>query len=155
MAGKIKLFVIKMLEHAAIDDTLNERDVSGVNRVSQTGFVYNGSFTPLAENISAKRWVVLEWLDRNEPASIQKGYSLSIAYYALMGIAHSVYAVVEEQSSPTFRKTNKEMDPEKHKGKSFFLKLNTLFVQNYPLSCSHPLIHTYSKVLMFFWSPGK
>jgi hypothetical protein len=56
---------------AAIDDTLNERDVSGANRVSQTGFVYNGlsfasnfitsnlgSFTPLAENISAKRWVV-------------------------------------------------------------------------------------------------
>lgn len=55
---KLKMFIIKMLQHgkkfifqlqirlAAIDDTLNERDVSGANRVSQTGFVYNGLLDP-------------------------------------------------------------------------------------------------------------
>jgi hypothetical protein len=71
IVSKLRNFVEKMLEHggitlmqiddsflAAIDDALNKRDVSSINRVSQTGFVYNGSFTPLSENLSAKRWIV-------------------------------------------------------------------------------------------------
>lgn len=58
----------------------------------------------------------LEWLEKNEAAAVQQGYSLSVAYHSLMDIAHSIYAVIEEQSSPTFRKTHKEFDPQKHKG---------------------------------------
>jgi hypothetical protein len=132
ITSKLKSFIVRMLEHgnkpaifqtstaiaflAAIDDTLNERDVSGVSRASQSGFNYNGSFTPLAENISAKRWVVLEWLEKNEPSAVQPGYSISVAYHSLIDITHSVYAVVEERSSPTFRQSNSGNNEQKHKG---------------------------------------
>jgi hypothetical protein len=37
-----------------------------------------------------------------------------------------VYAVVEEQSSPTFRKAHKDVDPQKHKGKCKYLESDVL-----------------------------
>ncbi|KAI6171974.1 hypothetical protein M3Y98_00921500 [Aphelenchoides besseyi] len=98
----------------AIDDTLNERDMSAM-RGAQNGFVYNGSFTPLLENLSAKRWVILEWLEKNDPASVPVGYCLSVAHYTLIDITHSIYAVIEEDSSPTFRKSSSDETEKKRK----------------------------------------
>ncbi|KAI6230234.1 Protein MON2-like protein [Aphelenchoides fujianensis] len=105
IVSKLKGYVVRLLEHAAIDDSLNERDVSAM-RSSQSGFVYNGSFTPLLENLSAKRWVILEWLEKNDPGVVPPGYCLSVAYYSLVDATHSIYAVIEEDSSPTFRRSS-------------------------------------------------
>lgn len=58
----------------------------------------------------------MEWLEKNEPSTVPHGYSLSVAYHSLLDITHSIYAVIEEQSSPTFRKNHEKYDAEKHKG---------------------------------------
>ncbi|KAI6238586.1 Protein MON2-like protein [Aphelenchoides fujianensis] len=114
IVSKLKGYVVRLLEHAAIDDTLNERDVSAM-RSSQSGFVYNGSFTPLLENLSAKRWVILEWLEKNDPGVVPPGYCLSVAYYSLVDATHSIYAVIEEDSSPTFRRSSSNENEQKRK----------------------------------------
>ncbi|KAI6196194.1 Protein MON2-like protein [Aphelenchoides besseyi] len=126
IVAKLKAYIVRLFEHVAIDDTLNERDMSAL-RGAQNGFVYNGSFTPLLENLSAKRWVILEWLEKNDPASVPVGYCLSVAHYTLIDITHSIYAVIEEDSSPTFRKSSSDETEKKRKELS-----SKLFASAYP-----------------------
>lgn len=53
---KLKTYILKSFEAAAIDETLKEREPQST--FGQTGFMFNGGFVPLNENLSAKRWMM-------------------------------------------------------------------------------------------------
>jgi hypothetical protein len=58
---------------------------------------------------------------------VPQGYSLSVAYYSLIDVTHSIYAVIEEQSSPTFKRNSTTTNVEKHKGVFIYLIFNPMF----------------------------
>ncbi|CAD5226469.1 unnamed protein product [Bursaphelenchus xylophilus] len=111
--AKLKGFILKTLEAASIDETLKEKENQSLNTFGQTGFVFNGAFIPLNENLSAKRWMILEWLDKHDPASVPEGYNLSVAYFSLVDLTHSIYAVVEEDNSPSYSLQNKPTESQR------------------------------------------
>jgi hypothetical protein len=68
---------------------------------NQPGFLCGETFIPIHENVSAKRWILLDWLEKHEAGAIPSGYCISLAYACLIDVTHSIYAVVEEINSPT------------------------------------------------------
>lgn len=47
-------------------------------------------------------------MDKHDAAAIPEGYTLSVSYFSLVDATHSVYAVVEEENSPSFRPSDKK-----------------------------------------------
>uniref|UniRef100_A0A7E4V301 Protein MON2 homolog n=1 Tax=Panagrellus redivivus TaxID=6233 RepID=A0A7E4V301_PANRE len=90
-------FTKKTIRRACDNDPIDPPDQN------QPGFLCGDTFLPIHENVSAKRWILLDWLEKHEAGPIPVGYAISLAYAVLTDITHSVYAVVEELSSPSKR----------------------------------------------------
>uniref|UniRef100_A0AC34GU34 Protein MON2 homolog n=1 Tax=Panagrolaimus sp. ES5 TaxID=591445 RepID=A0AC34GU34_9BILA len=81
---------------------------------NQPGFLCGEIFIPIHENVSAKRWILLDWLEKHEAGVIPLGYCISLAYACLIDVTHSIYAVVEEINSPSKQPATSQNEIELH-----------------------------------------
>lgn len=98
VAGYSNYFIRKTLT----DDPLEAIDQQ------QSGFLCGETFLPLHENATAKRWILLDWLEKHEAGGVPPGYTLSIAYAILCDFTNSMFAIVEELNSPTKNNPKRE-----------------------------------------------
>lgn len=102
-------FNCRALRKAVDDEPMEVADQN------QPGFLCGETFIAIHENVAAKRWILLDWLEKHEASNVPPGYCISLAYACLIDVTHSIYAVVEEVNSPTKEPVEDEKEIEEHK----------------------------------------
>ena len=90
----------RTIKKAVDDDPLEPVDQQ------QPGFLCGDTFLPLHENVTAKKWILLDWLEKHEAGPVAISYSLSLAYATLTDFTNSMFGLIEELNSPSNEKVN-------------------------------------------------
>ncbi|KAK6109530.1 Guanine nucleotide exchange factor in Golgi transport N-terminal family protein [Brugia pahangi] len=62
---------------------------------SQPGFQYGGVWIPLCQNITSKKSLLLDSLEKHDALNLPNGYSLSLTYYCICSCCQSVFEAIE------------------------------------------------------------
>ncbi|CAG9532872.1 unnamed protein product [Cercopithifilaria johnstoni] len=76
---------------------------------SQPGFQYRDMWIPLCQNITPKKSLLLDSLEKHEALNLPSGYSLSLTYYCISSCCQSVFEAIESLRS---RKEKKDIAQE-------------------------------------------
>ncbi|VDP12436.1 unnamed protein product [Onchocerca flexuosa] len=71
---------------------------------SQPGFQYCGVYIPLCQNITPKKSLLLDSLEKHEALNLPNGYSLSLTYYCISSCCQSVFEAIESLRSRNDKK---------------------------------------------------
>uniref|UniRef100_A0AC34Q294 Protein MON2 homolog n=1 Tax=Panagrolaimus sp. JU765 TaxID=591449 RepID=A0AC34Q294_9BILA len=96
----VSAFCNRTIRKAADDDPVDAVDQQ------QPGFLCGENFLPVHENVTAKRWILLDWLEKHEAAPVSLSYLISLAYGTLTDFTNSCFALIEELNSPTTTTSN-------------------------------------------------
>uniref|UniRef100_A0AAF5RVX0 Protein MON2 homolog n=2 Tax=Wuchereria bancrofti TaxID=6293 RepID=A0AAF5RVX0_WUCBA len=66
---------------------------------SQPGFQYRGVWIPLCQNITSKKSLLLDSLEKHDAFNLPNGYSLSLTYYCICSCCQSVFEAIESLHS--------------------------------------------------------
>jgi hypothetical protein len=82
--------------HRCLDDSLEDSENHDENELDeQQGFVYRNTFLPLHE-ISPRRSILLDWLEKHNAERIPEAYGLTIAYFIYVDATRSINNVMED-----------------------------------------------------------
>ncbi|VDM92159.1 unnamed protein product, partial [Litomosoides sigmodontis] len=84
----------------------DEQFEANVQSGSQPGFQYRDVWIPLCQNITSKKSLLLDSLEKHEAMNLPNGYSLSLTYYCVVNCCQSVFEATESLLS---RKEKKDI----------------------------------------------
>ncbi|VDN06425.1 unnamed protein product [Thelazia callipaeda] len=70
-----------------------------VHSSTQSGFHYNGVWVPLCENITSRKSLLLDSLEKHEASNISDEYALSLTYNCVISCCNSVFEAAESLRS--------------------------------------------------------
>ncbi|EFO21823.2 hypothetical protein LOAG_06662 [Loa loa] len=72
-----------------------EQFETNIQSGSHPGFQYRGVWVPLCQNITPKKSLLLDSLEKHEALNLPNGYSLSLTYYCISSCCQSVFEAIE------------------------------------------------------------
>uniref|UniRef100_A0A914IBJ8 Protein MON2 homolog n=1 Tax=Globodera rostochiensis TaxID=31243 RepID=A0A914IBJ8_GLORO len=95
--SRLTAFLRRCLEEAANDSPSVREDKVG----GQQGFIFKGVFLPFDERqLSQKRSILLDWLDKHSAERIPEAYCLSVGFATLVDATGAVCSAVEGELLP-------------------------------------------------------
>ncbi|KAL3981528.1 Guanine nucleotide exchange factor in Golgi transport N-terminal family protein [Acanthocheilonema viteae] len=82
----------------------DEQFEANVQSGSQPGFQYRDVWIPLCQNITPKKSLLLDSLEKHEALNLPNGYSLSLTYYCISSCCQSVFEAIESLRSRNEKK---------------------------------------------------
>uniref|UniRef100_A0A0R3RXV2 Protein MON2 homolog n=1 Tax=Elaeophora elaphi TaxID=1147741 RepID=A0A0R3RXV2_9BILA len=82
----------------------DEQFEANIQSGSQPGFQYRGLWVPLCQNITPKKSLLLDSLEKHEAMNLPNGYSLSLTYYCINSCCQSVFEAIDSLRSRNEKK---------------------------------------------------
>ncbi|VDM43273.1 unnamed protein product, partial [Toxocara canis] len=82
---------------------------SGGQAIGQSGFLYRGIWIPLSQNLSPKKSILLDSLDKHEAILLSEGYALSLTYACIIDGCQCIFEAVDSVAQS---RGNKELSKE-------------------------------------------
>uniref|UniRef100_F1KQN5 Monensin-resistant 2 n=1 Tax=Ascaris suum TaxID=6253 RepID=F1KQN5_ASCSU len=95
LAAYVQLsFLRPDIANAVVKDEEQPFD-SGGQSLAQSGFLYRGIWIPLSPNISAKKSILLDSLDKHEAIILPEGYALSLTYECIIDGCQCIFEAID------------------------------------------------------------